>query len=85
MLTEADAKKRPVGKGRDDPNQHPHLPQPQGRFVWSLSPTKMISQLCGRGFKAKIAVAICCFLFLGIVIYFGASFGGAILGGAISG
>ena len=45
----------------------------------------MISQLCGRGFKAKIALAVCCFVFLGLIIYFGASFGGAILGGAISG
>ena len=43
----------------------------------------MMSQLCGAGFKAKMAMAIICLLCVGFIVYFGASFGGGILGGAI--
>ena len=42
-----------------------------------------MSQLCGAGFKAKMAMAIICLLCVGFIVYFGASFGGGILGGAI--
>ena len=28
ILTEAEAKERPAGKGRDEPNMNPHLPEP---------------------------------------------------------
>ena len=42
-----------------------------------------MSQLCGAGFKAKMAMAIICLLCFGFIVYFGASFGGGILGGAI--
>lgn len=29
LLTEEEAKLKPAGKGRSDPNDHPHLPKPK--------------------------------------------------------
>jgi dysferlin len=29
LLTEAEAKAKPAGKGRDEPNEHPNLPDPE--------------------------------------------------------
>lgn len=32
ILTDEEAKRKPVGKGRDNPNQYPYLPAPKKRF-----------------------------------------------------
>lgn len=36
------AKKREVGKGRENPNMEPYLPPPVGRIQFSLNPFKML-------------------------------------------
>lgn len=41
-LTEAEAKIRPAGVGRGDPNQDPFLPPPIGRFRFSWNPIKLL-------------------------------------------
>jgi len=46
-----------VGKGRESPNVNPHLPEPLGRWEWSLNPFRMIvkyfnnriESMCGPG------------------------------------
>lgn len=60
------AKKREVGTGRENPNMEPYLPPPVGRIEFSLNPFKMLAQLVGPEFLAKLygilCVLICCTL-----------------------
>lgn len=51
-----------VGEGRAAPNVDPFLPEPLGRFKWSLNPLTVISQLCGPEFKARVCCLVCCAL-----------------------
>lgn len=59
-------KAKPVGPGRENPNMEPYLPPPIGRIQFSLNPCKMLSQLVGPEFLAKLygilCVLICCAL-----------------------
>lgn len=58
--------------GRSDPNFHPTLPDPVGRFVFDItSPLKMIKTILGPKLYYKICCAIFCAIFLGILIAVG--------------
>ena len=46
ILTEEEAKIRPVGLGRGNPNQDPYLPEPIGRFEFSWNPIKLLVVMC---------------------------------------
>ena len=50
----------PVGKGRDEPNVNPYLPQPFGRLTFTMNPLKMFNQLVGPKFRKKCCVVLCC-------------------------
>ena len=60
------AKNMEVGAGRNEPNMNPHLPPPVGRIEFSLNPFKMLAQMVGPEFLAKIwgiaCVMLCCVL-----------------------
>merc|ERR1712050_16957 len=62
------AKTTEVGDGRNEPNNSPYLPPPVGRISFSLNPFKMLAQLVGPEFLAKIygilCLLICCTLFI---------------------
>lgn len=45
IVPESEAKSRPVGTGREEPNNNPYLPPPVGRFMFSFSPLSMFCQL----------------------------------------
>ncbi len=79
-MSEEDAKKNPTGKGRDQPNQHPYLPNPSGRFSFSMNPMTMLSQLFGPKVKRQACLAICLCISLFIILYFGLSFSGSLVG-----
>ena len=64
ILSKSEAKRRKAGEGRSDPNMNPNLPQPEGRLQWSWNPLKLLSQLFGKKFKAKI----CCLLVIALII-----------------
>lgn len=64
ILTEKEATMSPAGIGRSDPNQDPYLPNPTGRFQWSLNPFKMAAQLCGPEFKKNL----CCIIIVLILL-----------------
>lgn len=83
-MSEEDVKKNPVGKGRDQPNQHPYLPNPSGRFSLSMNPMTMLSQIFGPKVKRQACLAICLFISLYIILSFGLSFSGSLVGALIS-
>ena len=65
LLPKALAEERPVGKGRDEPNQFPALEEPE-REKFSLNPFTTLATLVGPAFAAKLWAAVlavvCCFL-----------------------
>ena len=65
------AEMNPVGKGREEPNVNPYLPQPFGRLTFTLNPFKMFNQLVGPKFRKKcccVLCVICCIAYLIIII-----------------
>nr|XP_054506473.1 fer-1-like protein 5 [Agelaius phoeniceus] len=45
LLSAQEAEERPVGKGREEPNKHPTLPEPRrpkSSFLWLRSPLKLV-------------------------------------------
>lgn len=60
------AKAKPVAAARENPNMEPYLPPPIGRIEFSLNPFKMLAQLVGPEFLAKLygilCVILCCTL-----------------------
>jgi hypothetical protein len=45
IVTEEEAKIRPAGLGRGNPNQDPFLPEPIGRFQFSWNPFKLLVRI----------------------------------------
>lgn len=70
VLSKENAEKEPAGKGREDPNQDPHLPAPEGRIEFSMNPAKMLKQLIGPDILALWRNFACCIVCLAILIYF---------------
>mmetsp|Transcript_21382 Transcript_21382/g.21169 ORF Transcript_21382/g.21169 Transcript_21382/m.21169 type:complete len:260 (+) Transcript_21382:2306-3085(+) len=85
LVPEMRAQACPVGEGRDDPNIDPKLPPPIGRFQWSLNPLKMISQLCGPEFKAKICLFLCCALCCLLMIFVFPMFFSSVMSNLVTG
>ena len=56
-----------VGEGRSEPNVHPTLPPPTGRFQLSLNPCKMYYQLVGPEFRTKCCLIFCCVMIVIII------------------
>lgn len=85
ILTKADAAKRPAGLGRSDPNQHPKLPDPRGRFEFSWNPLTMISRLCGPRFRYTILCGLCIVIIIIVLYNLLYSFGGSVLANKLTG
>ena len=47
IVSKEDAEARPVGRGRSEPNMHPFLPKPTGRFRLSVNPFFMLQEIFG--------------------------------------
>jgi hypothetical protein len=75
LLPKTLADKRPAGQGRDAPNLHPELPEPEGRESFSMtSPfaalkalvgTRIYGQLCGMIYC--VLLAACCWVMVPLV------------------
>lgn len=50
----------PAGVGRSSPNTNPFLPEPDGRFQWSLNPFTILRQLLGDQCLMKLCGVLCC-------------------------
>jgi len=84
VLPKALADKKPVGKGRDGPNQYPYLEEPKDRFQWSWNPIVLISRLCGRSFRYKLGILLIIVAIIFLFYNFFHSFGGASTADAIN-
>jgi len=51
--------KNPQGAGREEPNNDPHLPAPEGRLKLTMNPFEMWKQMIGPAQRRKI-----CFYFI---------------------
>ncbi len=78
------AEKRPVGIGRDAPNQYPYLEEPKDRFQWSWNPFVLAARLCGRSFRYKIALALIIVGIFFLLYNFFHSFGGSMTANIIN-
>lgn len=60
ILPQVEADKLKNGFGQGEPNMHPVLPPPTGRFKFDLfSPWKMLKEMFGPSLARKI-VCVCC-------------------------
>ena len=69
IFPKALAVKKPLGLARENPNMEPYLPPPVGRIEFSLNPFKMLAQLVGPEFLAKIYGIICLLLCCTLCIF----------------
>ena len=58
-----------VGLGRKEPNDHPYLPPPYGRFQWSWNPFKLFNQCVGPRFRKKMYCTICIICLVAYLIF----------------
>lgn len=80
ILPKAEAVRKKVGEGQSEPNNHPHLPKPEGRIKWSWNPITLIGQLFGKKFKTKICILLCIALLITAAVFIFPSYVGSILG-----
>ena len=62
IIPKALAEKGKQGEGRNEPNNDPFCPPPEGRIELSINPLKMLNQLLTPAMKTKLMLAICSFL-----------------------
>uniref|UniRef100_A0A7S2M9Y3 C2 domain-containing protein n=1 Tax=Octactis speculum TaxID=3111310 RepID=A0A7S2M9Y3_9STRA len=71
IVPETDAVERPVGNGRDEPNNNPMLPPPVGRLSLSFNPLAVLKELISPAVVFYIICCICCVLCLMAMAYLG--------------
>ncbi|XP_042241541.1 myoferlin-like isoform X2 [Homarus americanus] len=75
VISEKDAKLRPAGQGRDEPNMNPKLPEPNRpatSFLWITSPWKSFRHVIWKNYKwycITLVVLVLLFLFLFLFLY----------------
>ncbi|XP_066944947.1 myoferlin-like isoform X4 [Macrobrachium rosenbergii] len=75
VLTEEEAKERPAGQGRDEPNLNPKLPDPERpatSFLWISSPWKSFRHIIWKNYKwycITFIIFFLLFLFLFLFLY----------------
>lgn len=76
IVPESEAVSRPVGTGRDEPNNNPYLPPPVGRFSFSFNPLNMFFPLlwllfsnCDAFTMFVLCCLCCCVCFIGVFAF----------------
>ncbi|XP_072773651.1 fer-1-like protein 5 [Taeniopygia guttata] len=67
LLPAREAEERPVGKGREEPNQHPTLPEPRrpkSSFLWLRSPLSLVRHGVPRRYRLCLGLGLLVFLLL---------------------
>lgn len=73
ILTEDEALLKPAGKARDDPNQNPHLEDPNRpatSFLWFTSPLKTLKHIIWKHYKWHIIGAVVIILLVILLVIF---------------
>jgi len=73
ILTKDDAELKPAGKGRDEPNDNPHLKDPDRpatSFSWFSSPWKTLRYIIWAQFKWYIIGGLVFILFTMMIVLF---------------
>ena len=65
------ADKNKQGVGRDQPNNDPLLPEPEGRLKLSLNPFTMFNQLVGPAVRRKIYCCLCILAYAALCAFMG--------------
>lgn len=65
------AEKYPQGEGRQEPNNDPYLPSPEGRIKLTINPIEMLSQLIPPHMKRKLLCILCVFACTYLMFLFG--------------
>ncbi|XP_014116973.1 PREDICTED: fer-1-like protein 5 [Pseudopodoces humilis] len=67
LLTAREAEERPVGKGREEPNKHPTLPEPKrpkSSFLWLQSPLSLVRHGLRWRYPLSIGLGLAALLLL---------------------
>ncbi|KAK3726942.1 hypothetical protein QZH41_014785, partial [Actinostola sp. cb2023] len=73
LLTSGEAAAKPVGLGQEEPNQHPHLDEPNRpatSFLWFMSPFKTLKYIIWRNYKWYIIGFLILLIVVAIVAIF---------------
>ena len=68
IYAKAEAEKGKQGVGREEPNNDPLCPPPEGRIKLSLNPFEMFNQLIGPAVRRKIYCCLCCMACLALCV-----------------
>lgn len=60
MVPERDSNDDPQGVGREEPNNDPYCPPPEGRIKFTINPIDFISQMIPASAWRRIAAYACC-------------------------
>jgi hypothetical protein len=69
IVPQSEVESRPVGSGRDEPNNNPYLPPPFGRMSFSFNPLDLIWSLCNKQVLCCICCICCCICFLMLFMF----------------
>ncbi|NXH56858.1 MYOF protein, partial [Rhabdornis inornatus] len=72
LLTAQEAEERPVGKGREEPNKHPTLPEPKrpkSSFLWLRSPVSLVRHGIRWRYLLWIGLGLVAFLLLLVLLH----------------
>ncbi|EDO43088.1 predicted protein, partial [Nematostella vectensis] len=73
VLNSNEAAVKPAGKGRDEPNQNPHLDEPNRpatSFLWFTSPFKTLKYIIWRNYKWLIIGLLILIVIIALVVIF---------------
>ncbi|NWV57327.1 MYOF protein, partial [Daphoenositta chrysoptera] len=72
LLTAREAEERPAGKGREEPNKHPTLPEPKrpkSSFLWLLSPLSLVRHGVRWRYLLWVGLGLAAFLLLLLLLH----------------
>ncbi|NXD88465.1 MYOF protein, partial [Halcyon senegalensis] len=73
LLTANEAKERPAGRGREDPNMYPTLPapvRPEWSLLWVQAPLRTLRYGIWRHHRCRLSLALATLLLLGLFLTF---------------
>ncbi|NXI47700.1 MYOF protein, partial [Galbula dea] len=73
LLTAKEAEERPAGKGRENPNMYPVLPEPvrpESSFLWVQAPLRSLRHSLWRRHRCRISLGLAALLLIALLLTF---------------